>query len=210
MRIAMKPWFAVIGLPLALAAQTPPPAACEFDGFSANPALGVTVNRSVAYYGCGAGSRCLSMKLKPQQPVVIFGKSGDWICGYAQDEHGAAPVWVQAQQVSEIRPDPNPPATGWLGMWSNGDNRIEMKPTSDPLRLALTGHATWHGSAGAENSGEIEGDVTPSGNHIHYAEGADACSIDLTLFGKYLVANDNELCGGRNVRFWGIWTRARK
>ena len=32
----------------------------------------------------------------------------------------------------------------------------------------------------------------------------------VALIGKYILANDNNMCGGMNVRFWGIWKRARK
>jgi hypothetical protein len=33
------------------------------------------------------------------------------------------------------------------------------------------------------------------------------CVLDLALVGKYIVAGDNEHCGGANVRLWGIWKR---
>ncbi len=208
----MKRWSAVaiMNLSFGAAAEQHPTTACEFNGFGANPKLALTVISSVAYYGCSEKSNCLSMKLHKQQPIVIFRKSGDWICGYVENEDGAAPVWVPANQLSEVRVDPNPPVTAWVGSWTNGGNRIELRPTSDPSKLALTGHASWHGAGDVEHFGEVGGEVTTSGNHIHYSEGADACNIDLTLFGNHLVANDNDKCGGMNVRFWGIWTRAEK
>jgi len=199
-----------MALPLSVAAQEHPRTNCEFNGFSATPNLAVTVAASVAYYGCTVKPGCLSMKIGKGQPIVLFQRSADWICGYAENKDGAAPAWVAAAQVRELQPDPNPPLTAWLGNWNNGQDRIQIKPSNQPSKLVLIGHATWHGAGDVEHSGDVGGDVTPNGNHIHYSEGADACTIDLTLFGNYIVANDNNGCGGMNVRFWGIWRHIGK
>jgi hypothetical protein len=212
MRIRMKRWHALaaLALPFGVAAQEHPRRDCEFNGFSATPKLAVTVISSVGFYGCTAKPGCLSMKLEKGQPVVLFRRSADWICGYVENKDGAAPAWVAAGDVSELQPDPNPPVTAWLGNWKNGSNRIEIRPTNQHSKLVLTGHATWHGAGDVEHDGDVEGEVTPNGNHIHYSEGPDACTIDSTLFGNYFVADDNNRCGGMNVRFWGIWRRTRK
>jgi hypothetical protein len=42
---------------------------------------------------------------------------------------------------------------------------------------------------------------------VHYTED-DICTVNLALLGNYLLANDNNMCGGVNVRFWGVWKRA--
>ena len=47
-------------------------------------------------------------------------------------------------------------------------------------------------------------------NLVHRHFKIPSCTVDLTLIGKYLVANDNDKCGGQNVRFWGVWKRAPK
>ena len=212
MRIRMKGWYALtaVALPLSVAAQEHPRTDCEFDGFSATPKLAVTSVSSVALYACTVKPGCVSMKIEKGQPIVLFRRSADWFCGYVQNKDGAAPAWVAAAEVSELQPDPNPPGTAWLGTWNNDRNRIQIKPANQDSKLILTGHATWHGHADVEDSGDVDGEVTPSGNHIHYSEGPDACTIDLTLFGIYMVASDNNSCGGMNVRFWGIWRRTRK
>jgi hypothetical protein len=212
MQIRMTRWYAMAALvlPLSVAAQEHPRTDCEFDGFSATPKLAVTVVSSVAFYGCAAKPGCVSMKLEKGQPIVLFRRSADWICGYVENKGGAAPAWVAAAEVNELKPDPNPPVTAWLGTWINGHNSIQIKPTNQDSKLVLTGHATWHGVKDVEHSGDVDGEVTPNGNHIHYSEGPDACTIDLTLLGNYIVADDNNRCGGMNVRFWGIWKRTRK
>ncbi len=50
-------------------------------------------------------------------------------------------------------------------------------------------------------------ETNPAGNHLHVED--DACHIDLALIGRYILANDNNGCGGANVRFWGVWKRAQ-
>lgn len=202
--------FAAMLLPMAAAAQEHPTTNCPFDGFSATPKLVVTVASSVGYYGCSVKSGCLTTNINKDQPIVLFQKSAEWICGYVDDKDGATPAWISAKEVREVGPDPIPPVTAWLGTWRNGANRIVIKRPGDPYKLTLVGHATWHGRAGVEHSGDVTGDVTPSGDHIHYSEGGESCAIDLTLFGNYMVANDNDRCGGMNVRFWGIWRRSVK
>lgn len=191
-------------------AQEHPTTGCPFDGFSTNPKLAETVGSSVAYYGCAVKPGCLSMKLQPAQLVVVFSQTADWICGYVEDKSGATSAWVAAKDLRELRPDPNPPLAAWFGTWSQYDDRIQIEPAKEPSKLHLTGHAIWHGRGDVEHSGDLDGEVVPSGNHLHYSEGPEACTVDLTLFGEYLVANDNDRCGGMNVRFWGVWKRSRK
>ena len=48
-------------------------------------------------------------------------------------------------------------------------------------------------------------EASPGGNHLHLED--DSCKIDLALIGKYILANDNNMCGGMNVRFWSVWKR---
>ena len=45
--------------------------------------------------------------------------------------------------------------------------------------------------------------VVPASSAFHISP------YGLALIGKYLLANDNNMCGGANVRFWGVWRRAR-
>jgi hypothetical protein len=58
---------------------------------------------------------------------------------------------------------------------------------------------------------DTKGNAIPSGNHLHFVEdGPNSCTIDLTLLGKFILASDNQLCGGMNARFQGFWKRARR
>jgi len=193
----------------AAAGPRPPTSACDFDGFDVQAKLAEVVKPTTAYYACDAGHKCLSMLLKAGDTVVIGRSEGDWTCGYLTARKGAAQGWVRSADFRPVGADPNPPFTAWLGTWVQGENRITIERAYIPGKLSLDGEAYWRG-VGRDNvhEGAIAGEATPSGNHLHYEEGsAEACNIDLALIGNYLLANDNNKCGGMNVRFWGIWRR---
>ena len=195
------------------AAQDRPKTLCGFDGFSANPILAevATAKPAVGYFGCGSGQNCLSTKLAPGDTVVVYQAEGDWTCGYLTQSKGAGPGWVRSNDIRPVGFDAAPPLDAWRGTWANGEDRIRIQTSQAPGKVELKGEAVWHGrTKDAVNTGDFEGDAAPVGNHLHFVEsGTDSCTVDLTLIGKYLVANDNNLCGGENVRFWGVWKRAR-
>ena len=215
MRIGTLQWAAAI-LVMAVswcAAQDRPKTLCSFDGFSANPILAeiATAKTTVGYIGCSSGQNCLSAKLAPGDPVVVYQAEGDWTCGYLSQAKGAGPGWVRSNDIRPVHVDAAPPLDAWVGTWANGDDRIRIQTSKAPGKLELQGEAVWHGrTKDAVHTGDFSGAAAPVGSHLHFVEsGADSCTIDRTLIGKYLVANDNNLCGGENVRFWGIWKRAR-
>jgi len=195
------------------AAQDRPKTLCGFDGFSANPILAeiATAKSTVGYIGCSSSQNCLSTKLAPGDPVVVFQAEPDWTCGYLSQNKGAGPGWVRSKDIRRVNFDAAPPLDAWLGIWANGDDRIRIQASKAPGQVELQGEGVWHGrTKDAVHTGDFSGEAAPAGNHLHFVEsGADSCTIDLTLIGKYLVANDNNLCGGEDVRFWGIWKRAR-
>jgi hypothetical protein len=205
-RAAAAIWIATVSVAVA---QQPPKTPCNFDGFDTNSGLAEIKAATTAYYGCGAGANCLPMSLRPGDPIVVNRAEGHWTCGYLTARKGSAQGWVASGDIRPVLFDPKPSITAWAGVWVQGENRIEIQISKTPGKLDLEGEASWHGIGGNVHSGEISGEATPIGNLLHYSEGEDnACAIDLALFGKYILANDNNRCGGANVRFWGIWKRA--
>jgi hypothetical protein len=196
---------------LAAAAQDRPGKMCGFDGFGANPKLAEVTRATVGYFGCASAKDCLPAKLAAGDAVTVYHAEGDWTCSYIQQRDGAGPGWVKSRDIREVPVDPAPPLDAWLGTWANGRGRIRIAMSNPPAKLHLAGDAEWHGRGGVVHTGDFEGDAAPSGNHLHFVEdGADSCTVDLTLIGKYLVADDNDRCGGMNVRFWGVWKRSAK
>ena len=176
---------------VAAVAQERPQKACAFDGFSADGKLAEVMRSTAGYYGCGSRIDCLPAKLAAGDVVAPYHTDGDWTCAYLQQRDGAGPGWVKTRDIRILPADPAPPPGAWAGTWANGRGRIRIAASNG--KLHLTGEAEWHGAGGVVHTGDFEGDVSPQGNHLHYVEeGADSCTVDLTLIGHYLVANDNE------------------
>lgn len=169
------------------AGQQPPKTPCDFDGFDTNSKLAET--------------------LKSGDPLVVNRVEGDWTCGYLAGRKGSGQSWVRSRDIRMVSFDPNPLSTAWAGTWVQGQNRIRIQGSTVPGKVSLHGEAYWHGFGDNVHSGEFSAEASPSGNKLHVED--DSCKIDLALLGKYIVANDNNMCGGANVRFWGVWRRAR-
>lgn len=187
-------------------AQDIPKTACEFDGFDVHSKLAEVKAAGTAYYGCGTG-KCLPMHLDPGDPVVITRADGNWSCGYLVQRHGAAQGWVRSGDIRQVEFDPNPRLAAWVGTWIQDGNRIRVQLGKSPGKLALEGKAYWPGRQHPTHTGEFSAEAAPSGNQSQIDD--SGCKIDLALIGDYLLANDNNMCGGMNVRFWGVWRRAR-
>ena len=201
-------WLSVF-ISVTAAAQERPQKQCSFDGFGADPKLAEVTRAGVGYFGCASAKDCLPTKLAVGDVVTPYHTDGDWTCAYIQQRDGAGPGWVRAQDVREVTADPAPPLGAWFGTWANGRGRIVIAASSG--KLHLEGEAEWHGRGDVVHTGDFAGEASPAGNHLHFIEGdGDSCIVDLTLIGKYLVADDNNKCGGMNVRFWGVWKRSAK
>jgi hypothetical protein len=180
-------WLIIAAITSVAAGQQPPKAPCDFDGFDTNSKL--------------------AERIKTGDPVVVTRVEGDWTCGYLTSRKGAAQGWVQSRDIRLVNFDPNPPLAAWAGTWVQGENRIRIQSSNSRGKLALHGEAYWHGFGDNVHSGEFTGDAIPVGNHLHVED--DSCMMDLALMGKYILANDNNSCGGMNVRFWAVWKRAQ-
>jgi hypothetical protein len=204
-RFSIVLWFAAGAAILAAqSVQQPPKSDCAFDGFDVNSNLAEVAKPTTAYYGCGTG-KCLPMRLAVGDPVVVTRTEAGWTCGYLVAKKGSAPGWVRFSELRAIAADPNPPPSAWIGIWAQDENRIEIRSTKTPPALTLHGEAYWHGRGGNVNSGEFTAEAIPAANKLHIED--DSCKLDLALIGDYILANDNNMCGGMNVRFWGIWKR---
>ena len=189
-------------LTLVAAVAQVPKSSCDFDGFDPSAKLAEVARSTTAYYGCGTG-KCLPMALKPGDPVVIGRQEIGWTCGYLVARKGSAQGWIQTASLREIPADPNPPLSAWIGEWIQDENHMTIRESNG--KMAIDGEAYWVDERHFGRSGEISGEVTPAGNRLRYSE--YGCVVDIALIGKYLLLNDNNMCGGVNVRFWGIWKR---
>ena len=197
------------------AAQSRPRTACAFayDGFATEPAEKVQIGEvappsAVTLEACGSPKGCILLRARRGTPVQIYRTEGDWTCGYFSSREGAGPAWIRTSDLRILSYDTQPPLSAWDGIWAGGEDRVRIRAGVSRGTLHLTGNARWHGANDNVHLGDIGGDAAPHGNRLHFVDGnAGSCTIDLTLLGRYILANDNDMCGGMNVHFWGIWRR---
>jgi hypothetical protein len=193
-------------------AEIKPTEACRFpdDGWATPPGqkllIAEVAKRATELAFCESEKGCVAYSAAPGTPVLIYRESGDWTCGYFWANGG--PGWIRRDELHVVSYNPQPPLKAWEGIWTGGEDRVSIRAGEEPGTLRLKGSAQWHGGSGNVHFGGTNGTATPDGNRMHFAEsGPDGCIIDMTLLGRYIVASDNDHCGGMNVRFEGIWKR---
>lgn len=192
--------------------QSEPVEACSSAGFALTrgqtPKVAEVAAKgsAQAWLACNSPRGCVSIHVDTGSPVQIYRVQGPWTCGYEEDSHGGGPVWFRTIDLRPVSYNLHPPLTAWLGTWSGGEDRVIIRKSQDGSHLFVRGNATWHGLGDDEHFGSLRGEITPHGNHAEFAEGG--CKVDMTLLGKFILANDNGQCGGMNVRFGGFWKRA--
>ena len=195
-------------------AQDRPTTVCAFDGFDANPEIAevITTQRATGYFGCSTDSNCTAVTLAPGDPVIVYRVAAAWTCAYLSSSAGAGPGWIGSKDIRLVLADSNPALKAWAGTWKGGEDLVTIGLSKTAGELDLNGKAVWHGRADVVHTGDFAGTAAPHGNHLHFAGGstADSCIVDLTLAGKYVVAGDNNHCGGLNARFQGVWKRAAR
>lgn len=147
--------------------------------------------------------------------TVLTGKSlGGYVCAYYLGNKSETAGWVLASQLRPIGIDAAPPLSAWVGKWTDGFDHIQIKLKGN--RLQAAGHAIWQG-AYSTHFGEMGGVAVPTGNHVVFRDedpndddpNSSVCTVKATLVGRYIVASDNEVCGGLNVRFDAVYHRER-
>jgi hypothetical protein len=197
---------------VSASAQTKPTEACPFVGFESdsqkepNLAEVNTKTPALMWIACGSSTGCFLEKRDPGSPVLIYRNNGEWTCGYGVDRHGAGPAWFRTKDLRPLEFTVAPPIEAWYGVWKSGGDRVAISASKNAGGLHLVGNAVWQGANGNEHFGNAKGNAVPSGNRLHIVDGG--CVIDLMLAGKYILADDNQGCGGMNVSFSGFWKRA--
>ncbi len=215
---------------LAISVAAPPSAAvdlgdCRNGGFpSENPDFGLAVvtGAGSAYLlydmeGCPNPSpQCKKASegyVVPRDRVITGRTKGDYICAYFPSRGGGSAGWVEKSRLRSLAIDSEPPYSSWLGRWSVEGNPT-VRITSSHGELQISGEAYWPGlepqkdwPSGWPHSGDIDGRLTLFSNRARYDD--NFCRVDFALVGDMLIAADNDMCGGMNVHFDGVYCRVR-
>lgn len=171
--------------------------------------------------GCPDGmAACRQPPFAVSGDVVLTGRPrGPWVCVYRPSRGGGGVAgWAPGRRLSALPAEAAPPLHAWLGRWTYGRNWIEI--SRDGNELAGKGHAAWPSvypipqeAAGDKRSAKFSAQSLPSGNRLEFKNGEyndqGACTVSLVLVGRYIVAEDDGRCGGRNVTFTGVYERRR-
>lgn len=163
--------------------------------------------------GCPEAESCRqagSPYLVSGDTVLVSRLRLDHACVYFPNKVGGSAGYVPLSRLQITGHDTVATAEKWLGKWSNYNNpAIAITRRNDGFHV--TGDAFWPGRPGTHdypstNIGELNGRLRIFGNRARYNDGY--CIVNFFLIGDFLIASDNFQCGGMNVRFRDVMTRA--
>lgn len=202
---------------------------------SAAPKVHFIENRSKAKPACPAEGEACQRKgfVVPGDVVLAPARSAALIPCVSYISPGAKRVkgmfpetsgYLPASALKEV-PGVAPQPGEWLGKWSRNAEAEITIAMGQGGKLKVEGEATLGaldpGSVrrGSVRVGSLVGEVAPKGNLIALGEGYDGtkpmnrdnaeCQARLRLYGRYLVAEDNGMCGGMGVSFSGIYVQLK-
>lgn len=186
------------------------------------------VKREVFQKGCPNSSAACKDKayLTPGDEVVISGGSRHFVCAsYANRKGAVTDGWLPRAAVSIVREEPIALPYGWIGTWQSGpEQTIVIEAGAEQGKLKIEGDASWGASdpgraaRGAVNIGELGGEAPLHGASLSFGMGENGtlsyeeadeydCRVQMRRIGSYLLVKDNNMCGGHNVTFTGIYRR---
>ena len=157
--------------------------------------------------GCPASEACKNKAYIVEGNEVLVSKAeGGWACVWHQGPQHETVGWVAVDTLLPMA-EPVPAPDAWLGAWKSYGHAITIKKREGAL-LHVSGKATW-GTGEAKHYGRVDGALRIQGHHAQTRMGddQDACLVDLTRIGRYLIVSDNKNCGGFNVSFDGVYVR---
>ena len=154
------------------------------------------------------GIACRKAYVLPGQEVLVVGETGsDYLCAVFPNKDGDTQGWISRTALATLAAQPRQPQPlqAWGGTWNlHEGNFITIKIVGEIL--AGYGLGLWH-----ENDGEFSAKAKPQNDRVVFDDRtqSDDCKVSARLFGDYLLVSDNHHCGGLNVRFFGIYRRAK-
>ncbi len=163
--------------------------------------------------------------LVPGNPVIVSGTHAKFSCVTYLGRRGSAQSgWIPSATLRMQASRTSWAPADWSGTWTAPEQLITIKPGRDGA-LDVDGSATFGAldrervRRGAVNVGGISGSAKPEGAILAFTMAGDGktlpydagqesdCRIRLRLVGPYLLAEDNNDCGGFNVSFSRLYRR---
>ena len=173
--------------------------------------------------GCPNASAACQAKayVMPGDTVITANREGAFTCAAFVNARGVATIAFLP--YAALTPASAAPPNAFAGRWIAPEQNLDIDPASAGA-FHVSGSATWgmgdrwRVEHGGIHTGEVEGVAKPVGGVIAFTQGDGAtlpfdkgdeydCRLRLVRRGPYLVARDNNNCGGANVSFSGIYVR---
>lgn len=164
--------------------------------------------------GCPEQASCKQKGYLIKGDRVLATKPSDgWVCIYYLGKKSDYVGWVKQQELRDISVPVAAKLDGWLGKWVSigAINSIQIRPGSSG-KLEVNGKAKWLGGKNSYREeivhfGQVHGVAHPNESRLVITENNkdQSCMLSLNLIDVFLIAKDNEKCGGVNVRFNGVY-----
>ena len=202
------------------AVECKPPAVFNFDGLRVfNGTAPVLMAFHCGEKGSEAGA-CHAEYLDLAKPEEYQGDliapgaaQGRWTCAMVGGWSG----WIPTDRLAPVPSTPAITTQQWLGTWvaghagMHGDRLVLTRSAEGRGKIHVEGRAYYTNAAHNVHSGQVSGDAIAMGPFLHILDRGvqPGCVLDLKydLASKTFRAVDNQLCGGFDVTFDGIWHR---
>ncbi len=172
----------------------------------------------IHFYGdmendCPNNKNCrLKSYLINDDEVIVSRKFGNFACAWFQTKKGAETVgWIPLEKLEFINSVQSAGKSAWTGKWKFYDSDINIAATGKADVYKITGSAFWQGLRKDNvHIGELDGEAKLVETILKYGEGSGDefdCKVTMRLIGDYLIASDNNNCGGVNVSFSGVYRK---
>ena len=153
-------------------------------------------------YGQAANCQGSSCDARGGVNGVLLRQAGSQVCVRLPGKGRLNTVfgWIPATRWRSTNNGPERPDR-WIGVWQNESGKITIR-LGDGDQLHVVGAGIWGGGDNVHLGGF---DMTGTLQKGVFASEADGCQIAMRIVGDYLIAADNNRCGGMNVRFNGMY-----
>ncbi|MGI4808170.1 MAG: hypothetical protein ACRYF2_08690 [Janthinobacterium lividum] len=224
--------LALVAAVMPVAAQ----AGCDWDDLVRDEAGAATVRSTgarvyfvkddVLHHGCPNDSAaCRGAAYLMAGDAVLTGPAqGQYVCAGFVGAKGAQTIgWLPAAAMAPL-PEAAQRPSDWAGNWMAPEQELVIAAAAGGA-LAVKGDATWgmgdpqRRRTGGIHTGEVAGTAQAVNGVLAFTMGDDdktlpyeagdefTCRIRLLRRGPYLIARDNNACGGVNVSFSGFYRR---
>jgi hypothetical protein len=171
------------------------------------------------YKGCPGLDSCITKSYLVSGDRVLIGNAeAGWSCIWYFGKEREYVGWIPSDHLATYDGARIPLIAEWLGKWKPiaGDDSIEISLDSQDGTLFVKGLATWHGGSDFHGNdvvheGAFEGTAEPNGPRLTVIQGDEKykyyCKVELQLVSDSLIASDNGICGGVNVRFDNVYRK---